>query len=589
MDANPGKNSIGFDFGTTNSVVSRIRAGIAVSGLDPLNRPIPSAVAYGSAEPVFGHEAIRRAAEPGLRLIRSPKRRLGAGSVFIDGREYGAVEIIADSIRHILAESARSPRQLELGEIDSAVVTIPVNLAGWQRALLREAFAACGLPVRQFLYEPFAALYAFFRARPASAAQLCGKPILVVDWGGGTLDLTLCRLSGSRLTQIAGAGLDDVGGDVIDEMIANHALAHFMKENGLADPPGSPRAALLAECESAKISLSTRERAIIYVPNCFEGLPDNSLEYALTRETLAEICQPVFARATGLVASLLEAAGMSADQVGLCLLVGGMAHMPAIAARLDEMFGKGRVMRPEDCSTLVAEGAAWFASDNAELLLAKDIEVELARGNYLRLLKSGDCLPAGGKDGKARFAKLYCVDPRDGNARIAICQPRSPGRPFPSDPRQTLELLSVQVDEKARPYFEDISLKYNIDRNLILNISAVSSHIGDADEAEIHNLEFAVDLPVPGQLADPGTPETETGQSAGIQGGLCLRSNIVDAARFRDDYYIPGDLLYKMRPDLFDSRNDDLPLIQRDERNYCYMKCALCGRKLHDPRCMCRL
>lgn len=582
-------NILGFDFGTTNSLVCQIRAGVAVPGLDLFNRPAPSAVAYGNSGMLYGLEA--RAVDQDYYCVRSPKRCLASGGIFYAGREYQPAEIIAASIGHILRQTAQSPRELELAKIDGAVATIPVTLAGWQRAILREAFSAAGVPITQFLYEPFAALYAFFRSRPAEINRFAGKPLLVVDWGGGTLDITLCRLEGARLVQLAIAGMDDVGGDAVDEIIMNHALDAALAEKGLSSYKSRPgaMASLLAECESAKISLSSRDQAIIYVDSFFEGLADNSLQYVLTRQTLDEITAPVLARAEALIRNLLVNAGYAPEQVAFCLFIGGMANMPAIASGMTKLFGSGRAVCPPDQATLVAEGAAWFASDAAELLLAKNIEVELARGNYFPLLKAGASLPCCGQDGERRFVKLYCVDPRDGQAKIMICQPAGTGRPFPSDPRQSLELMTVQVDDKARPYFEDISLKYYIDKDLILRLGAVSSHLGAHDEAEIHTLEFAVELPQQGRAPDLQTPDTESGAEKAGPAGLTLRSNIVDSERKGDDYYIPGDLLYQLRPDLFDKRNEDLPLIQRDERNYGYLRCSLCGRRLHDPHCMCRI
>src|SRR3546814_14903131 len=74
------------------------------------------------------------------------------------------------------------------------------------------------------------------------------------------------------------------------------------------------------------------------------------------------------------VTALLESAGIGPSQVSLCLLVGGMAAMPAISSRLYELFGSQRVERPANSATLVAEGAAWLAHDRQRLRLAKPLE-----------------------------------------------------------------------------------------------------------------------------------------------------------------------------------------------------------------------
>ena len=57
----------------------------------------------------------------------------------------------------------------------------------------------------QFVHEPLAALYGYLRGTKDSASAVRGlmrRNILVVDWGGGTLDLTLCRLMPGRILQL---------------------------------------------------------------------------------------------------------------------------------------------------------------------------------------------------------------------------------------------------------------------------------------------------------------------------------------------------------------------------------------------------
>ena len=76
-------------------------------------------------------------------------------------------------------------------------MTIPVNMEGRRRALLRDAFRMAGMGVVQFVHEPLAALYGYLRSgedMEAAMRRFDRQLVLVYDWGGGTLDLTLCRL-----------------------------------------------------------------------------------------------------------------------------------------------------------------------------------------------------------------------------------------------------------------------------------------------------------------------------------------------------------------------------------------------------------
>ena len=212
---------VGFDFGTTNSLISVIRGSRPTYFLDEERRPIPSMVCYEGAQKILGREAKVRLAQAGLgvqgNIVRSPKMYLGRDSVFVEGMERSPVDIVADVVAHVLWEA----QSRGLGDIMGAVVTTPVDMEGYRRRALRDAFKLAGLRIVQFVHEPLAALYGLFRSQnlPAMLRRYDKKLVLVFDWGGGTLDLTLCRTMGNNIIQIMNDGTDEVGGDVFDEAI----------------------------------------------------------------------------------------------------------------------------------------------------------------------------------------------------------------------------------------------------------------------------------------------------------------------------------------------------------------------------------
>src|SRR5687768_14535900 len=112
---------VGFDFGTTNSLISVIRRSKAIHFLDEERRPIPSIVCYEGAQKILGREAKERLAQAGLgvhgNVVRSPKMYLGRDSVFVEGVERSPVDIVADVVGHVLREA----RSHDLGDINGAV------------------------------------------------------------------------------------------------------------------------------------------------------------------------------------------------------------------------------------------------------------------------------------------------------------------------------------------------------------------------------------------------------------------------------------------------------------------------------------
>ncbi|MEN1640828.1 Hsp70 family protein, partial [Pseudomonas aeruginosa] len=497
----------GFDFGTTNSLISVVEGDRCIAYVDEDNggSPHPSVVCYDGDEVVVGHEAKGRLSSSGLgvigNVVRSPKTLLGKHSVHVDGVSRSPRQMVADIVRYVTGH-ARDERP---GDYSRAVVTIPVDMNGERRRDLREAFRLAGVTIDQFVHEPLAALYGHLRDLPDFASEirrLDRQYMLVFDWGGGTLDLTLCQLVDGYLVQITNHGCSHLGGDVIDESIMHevvrrHCAQHAALEG--VDVAADAQKKLLARAERAKIDLSSLSQAQIYVPDYFRinqaGL-DPDLVYQLSREVLEEIVSGKLAEGLEMIGSLLGAVGFEASDVSLCLATGGMVNMPLIKTRLLEMFGPQRLCVSDEGQLIISKGAAWIAHDRADLLLAKNIELALARDTRHVAIKAGSVMPREGAIQQAERLNLYCTDPRDGVAKIQLEVPaRRHGRHVQaSDPRNNLASLSVKVDERSGRLFERVELDMRVDENLILKVEACSTVVNDQDATEIHNLEFGLSL-----------------------------------------------------------------------------------------------
>jgi actin-like ATPase involved in cell morphogenesis len=580
----------GFDFGTTNSLISVVRGNAPINFLDDEQRPIPSVVCYEGKQKIIGREAKTRLTQSGLGVqgnsVRSPKSLLGRDSVYIEGIERHPVDIVADVVRHVVQQAMSGRRGRDLKELSGAVVTIPVDMLGYRRRALRDAFRIAGLSVVQYVHEPLAALYGYFRRDlEAMLRRYDRKLVLVFDWGGGTLDLTLCRPMGDMVVQLKNDGTDEVGGDVFDESIMNHVLkevwAARRTHTSVETHPGA-RSRLLDRCERAKIDLSTRERSQVYVGNYFRDGADEDLDYALNRDELEGIAGSLLDKGFDRIGRILNNAGYAPEQVALCIATGGMSNMPAVKRRLHELFGPERVRIPDGTATLIAEGAAWIAADEARLRLAKNVELVLARNSYLPLVKAGTEMPTEGQVKTTSF-HLYCTDPRDGVAKFQICTPeKAGGAVLPGEPRTHLENITVQVDAKAQPFRERLELEVHINDDLILEAHARSLNLKDEDRREVHNLEFGLAFPTSsaegGEISDGnGSADEHPGK-----GTLSLRANV---AYTEDPGLVPGELLYEYDPHYFDVRRNP-PDYQTLEKLY-YQPCSICRRASNDPLCHC--
>jgi molecular chaperone DnaK len=369
---------------------------------------------------------------------------------------------------------------------------------GRGRRELREAARDVGVHIHQFVHEPLAALYGFLRSRgdlERQTAGLKGAPILVVDWGGGTLDLTLCRMVGGTLVQFASRGEHRVGGDRFDELVRNLVRRRHAERHGLwsLDPLQVGAAArLLARCELAKKQLSERDDALIFVGNylAVDGAASD-IEEDVTKADLEEIAAHLLDRAMEGISDVLQDARIQDHELGLVLLTGGMSRMPLVRQRLQRRFGLERVPQVADADRLVSYGAAWIAHDERRLQLAKPFELTLADDIPADLLPAGTALPVDENTYPERFP-VHCVDPRDGRARFTLTRPVDPGRAQPLDPRRLYGSMQLPVDDELGPLEERLDLDVVVDSDLVVTVTARSQLSGAMITREIHELEFGL-------------------------------------------------------------------------------------------------
>ena len=598
------QRTFGIDFGTTNSLIAYVdeHVGRTLCFTDRNDRPHPSVVWYHGTETIVGPEA-RRQLDGGDEAIsgdfvRSPKRLLGYDSpVHVSGRSVDACDVIAEVLRSLTADAAAPERDVnQRSTVDRAVFSIPVDLKGDGRRRLRRAARAAGISVVQFVHEPMAALYGYLRTLPDFQRQVMdleGQRLLVFDWGGGTLDLTLCVVAGGRLIQIANRGDNDVGGDRFDEVIRNLVIEKHARQHGLEDVDGltveGARIRLLTACENAKIRLSSSDSAPLVIKGFLRDAPGRDLGLALTKDEVEAAVAGLAEKGLAQIDRLLEDAGLSLEEVAFCLPTGGMINMPVVRNGLLQRFGT-RLKTVGNGDRIIAEGAAWLAHDGARLTLAKPIEILNPDHSYSTFLEEDFLLPVENEVVSLPQRMFYCVDPRDGLAHFQFARPKRLGYGSSRSERLVYGTLSLKVDPFARPLLERLEAEVGVDADYIVRIDLVSKGRGDHASLEIHDLEFALALPVSDGIARP-TPDGAQHEAdrAERAGAIRLRSNVASA---KDAWgLVPGDVVGDYRKGWFDRRGD-ATAAQIAERLY-YAPCATCRRSAYqcqaegcdDPRC----
>ncbi len=354
-------HKLAIDFGTTNSVIARWDE--ASNQGQTLNLPgislagsagvflVPSLlyVRDGREDDFLVGQEVRSQQldrEPGNRLFSNFKRTIGAETLLesrvIDGVPWTDEQAGQRFLRRLL-DSLPYPAD----EIEQLVITVPVAAFEGYTAWLSRSIE--GLPAERIriVDESTAAALGYAVTEP-------GAIVLVIDFGGGTLDLSLVRLpesrektgkilytsmsndqGGQKAQVIAKAGVS-LGGSDIDQWLLKEILE---RSRISAQDLGAGYSALLSACERAKIALSTSDETRI------EFQTGNGAEHSIPF-TRAEL-EALLAQ-NGLYTSLKQALekviglahqkGVYREDIRHVLLVGGTALIPSVQQTLDGFF-----------------------------------------------------------------------------------------------------------------------------------------------------------------------------------------------------------------------------------------------------------
>lgn len=339
---------IGIDLGTTNSLICTYRNGTTELIPNTLGEYMTR-----SAVSLLADETVIVGALAAERLISHPqttassfKSYMGTEhDFFLGNKKFKAHELSAFVLRQLKQDAEKY-----LGEtIDEAVISVPAYFNDNQRSATKLAAQLAGLSVSRLVNEPSAAALCYHAGELGSE-----KKYLVIDFGGGTLDVSVVDCFEHIIEIIAIAGDNRLGGDDIDEAI----VAYFLQSNALMPQQISPqeRASLLYKAKQSKEKIATAEEVSI---GCQLNEKYHSL--LLTRTLMREICAPLFSRVKGVISRALKESKVSPAALSDVLLVGGSAKFFTFIGFMEEVFGRMPTIAV-NTDEIVAHGACICAS-----------------------------------------------------------------------------------------------------------------------------------------------------------------------------------------------------------------------------------
>ncbi len=348
---------IGIDLGTSNSAAAVMEGGKpiiipAAEGVSLGGKTVPSYVAFTKDGKKFvGEPARRQAVSNPEGTVYASKRKIGTDFKYkIFGKTYAPQDIAAFILQKIKSDSENF-----LGEkVTKAVITVPAYFNDNQRQATKDAGTIAGLEVVRIINEPTAAAMAYGIDKGDKEQK-----IIVFDFGGGTLDVTIMEFGQGVFEVKSTNGDTQLGGTDMDNVLIEYIANEFKMSSGIdLRNDGMAMQRVREAAEKAKIELSTVLSTSINLPfiTADQAGPKH-LQLELTRAKLEELINPIIQKCKKPLEQALKDAKLSKNDIDKVILVGGPTRMPAVQKFLEEQVGS-KIARGVDPMECVAIGAA---------------------------------------------------------------------------------------------------------------------------------------------------------------------------------------------------------------------------------------
>ena len=256
MSISDEETALGIDLGTTYSCVAVWRQGKAEVILNNIgDRTTPSVVSFTNEHILIGYAAKYQMERNYKNTVYDAKRLIGRlyndkvvqedmklwpFKVKDDGKNRPLIEVeylhekkgfYPEEISSIILKYLKKISESYEGkEVKNAIITVPAYFNSLQRKATKLAGELAGLNVIRILNEPTAAAIAYGLNEYRNEHK---RNVCVIDFGGGTLDVSILSIFDSVFEVLATGGDSHLGGEDIDNRLVNYCINEFKVETGI--------------------------------------------------------------------------------------------------------------------------------------------------------------------------------------------------------------------------------------------------------------------------------------------------------------------------------------------------------------------
>ena len=432
----------GIDLGTTNTVISYFEDNKAKILTDGPFKVIPSKIYISPENKIYCGNYIPIGSKD---IINSFKIEIGKEYKIIrNDKEYNIQDILnifINQLRLLIKKKFPNLQKIE------SVITVPSNFSDNQRETIRTAFINNNFTVLRIINEPSAAALSY------GLNDSGEKKIMVIDTGGGTMDITILQKDNNFFEVIHSIGLNDLGGDNFTNIILND----IKNKINIQDESIINNLFYIAQRVKEKLS---------YVEMFGVNLKQFGIDYnyELSYTAFNKLSHKLLTRVDELLSDILN----TYTDIEYFVLVGGSSKMKILQEKIYDITRKKPWCHP-NLESVVAEGASLYAAiikgyyDSEEEVLLVDVAplslgVETADGNFSVIIPKNTPLPA------KRSQKYTTDSPGDSQIKVKIYQGE---RKIANKNTLIGEFIFDKVSLSGMPVIE---ISFRMDLNGIINV-----------------------------------------------------------------------------------------------------------------------